>query len=155
MQIFDKTKLKPDCANCDSICCVALKLPYDHYPKPAGETCKNLDCTTRQCAVFDRLETEGFVHCRNFDCYGAGPVVAELFKGMGKNWLSDRRIANVQFNVFAIVYVTLLKFMRPEFKIELGLEESEVETVRPFTEAALQLLAESADPFPGLSSDRT
>jgi hypothetical protein len=147
MRIFDKAKLKPDCANCDAICCVALKLPYAHYPKPAGETCKNLDCATKRCMIFDQLETSGYGHCRKFDCYGAGPVVAELFRGMGENWLSDRKVANVQFNVFAIVYFTLLKYMRPEFKIDLGMPDAELEKFKPFTEAALQLLAEKADAF--------
>jgi len=147
MRIFDKTKLKPDCATCDAVCCAALKLPYAHYPKPARETCKNLDCATKQCTIFDKLESEGYSVCRKFDCYGAGPAVAQLFRGMGKNWMNDATTADVQFNVYAIVYVTLLKYMRPEFKIDFDMPESEIEKLKPFTEAALQLLAETADPF--------
>lgn len=147
MRIFDKSKLKPDCTNCDSVCCAAVRLPYRHYPKPARETCKHLDCSTKRCTIFDRLETEGYDACREYDCYGAGPVVASLFRGMGKNWLSDPTIADTQFNVYAIVYVTLLKYMHPEWKIDLDLPVSEIEKLKPFTEAALQLLAEKADPF--------
>lgn len=145
--VFDKAKLKPDCANCDALCCVALQLPYPHYPKPARVPCKNLDQACGRCTIFDRLEAEGFDICRSFDCYGAGPAVAKLFRGMGKGWLNDPAVAAVEFHVFAIVYFALVRYLHPDWPMKLDVPEEVLDELAPFTDAALQLLAESADPF--------
>ena len=145
--VFDKAKLRTDCANCDAVCCAAVKLPYAHYPKPARVPCKHLDQEAACCTVFDRLEAEGFTACRGFDCYGAGPAVAKLFREMGKNWISDPTIATVQFHTFSVVYFHLVKYLHPDRAIEMDVPDDLLAELQPFTDAALQLLAASADPF--------
>jgi hypothetical protein len=146
-RIFDKTKLKADCANCDAMCCVAVKLPYAHYPKPARMPCRHLDQGECRCTVFSELEERGYDICRGFDCYGAGVAVATLFRKLGKSWINDPETATVQFHTFSIVYFTLVKFLYPNRAIELDVPEKIIEDLTPFTEAALELLAEVADPF--------
>ena len=54
-RIFDRSKLKTDCANCDAVCCAAVRLPYPHYPKPPRVPCKHLDTEKRCCTVFPEL----------------------------------------------------------------------------------------------------
>ena len=151
-RIFDKTKLKADCVQCDAVCCAAVKLPYTHYPKPARVACKHLDQGAHRCTIFHRLEAEGFDICRGFDCYGAGPVVAKLFREIGKNWMHNPEIATAQFHTFSLVYFTLVKYLHPERAIEIDVPEDVRAGLEPFTEAALQLLADTADPFEGLPS---
>jgi hypothetical protein len=146
-QIFDKAKLKTDCPNCDAVCCAAVKLPYAHYPKPARVPCKHLDQDHARCTIFNRLEAAGFDICRSFDCHGAGPVVAKLFREMGKTWSSHPETATVQFHTFSIVYFHLVKYLHPDRAIELDVPADVLADLAPFTDAALQLLAESADPF--------
>ena len=146
-RIFDKSKLKTDCTNCDAMCCVAVRLPYAHYPKPPRTPCKHLDQTECRCTVFSELETLGYDICRGFDCYGAGVAVAKLFREMGKSWSTHPDIAAVQFHTFSIVYFTLVKYLYPDRVIELDVPYKIIEDLKPFTDAALDLLAESADPF--------
>jgi len=146
-RIFDRSKLKTDCANCDAVCCAAVRLPYPHYPKPPRVPCKHLDTEKRCCTVFPELEARGYDVCRGFDCYGAGIAVAKLFREMGKNWINDPSIATVQFHTFSIVYFTLVKYLHPDRAIEIDVSPEVLEKLKPFSEAALDLLAESADPF--------
>jgi hypothetical protein len=146
-RIFDKSKLKTDCANCDAVCCAAVRLPYAHYPKPPRVPCKHLDMEKRACTVFSELEARGYDICRGFDCYGAGVAVAELFRKLGKNWTSDPSVATVQFHTFSMVYFTLVKYLHPDRAIAIDVPEEVLEELKPFSEAALDLLAERADPF--------
>jgi hypothetical protein len=152
-RIFDKAKLKTDCANCDAVCCAAVKLPYAHYPKPAREPCKHLDSGCTRCTVFDRLEELKYDICRSFDCYGAGPVVAKLFREMDRTWSRHPETATAQFHTFSLVYFHLVKYMHPDRAIELDVPADVIAELKPFTEAALQLLAETADPFHDASID--
>jgi hypothetical protein len=152
-RIFDKAKLKTDCANCDAVCCAAVKLPYAHYPKPARVPCKHLDQDHARCTIFNRLEAEGFDICRSFDCYGAGPAVARLFREMGKSWIGDPAVATIQFHAFSIVYFELVKYLHPGRAIEMDVPAEVLAELTPFTEAALELLAASADPFQELKND--
>ena len=146
-RVFDKAKLKSDCSKCDAMCCVAVKLPYPHYPKPARTPCRHLDQGAYSCTVFNELEGRGYDICRGFDCYGAGVAVAALFRELGRSWVDNPESATIQFHTFSIVYFTLVKFLYPDWAIELDVPEKVIEDLKPFTEAALELLAEVADPF--------
>ncbi len=53
----------------------------------------------------------------------------------------------MQFHTFTIVYLTMLKHLHPDRAIEFDISEELIEDLKPFTEAALDLLAETADPF--------
>lgn len=146
-RIFDKSKLRTDCANCDAVCCAAFRLPYADYPKPPRVPCKHLDLTRRRCTIFAELEARGYDICRSFDCHGAGVAVAALFRELGRSWNTDADIAAVQFHTFSIVYFTLVKYLNPDRAIELDVPANVIEDLKPFTEAALDFLADSADPF--------
>jgi len=150
VRIFDKSKLKTDCAKCDAMCCVAVRLPYRHYPKPARTPCRHLDQAQCRCTVFNELEARGYDICRGFDCFGAGVAVTRLFGNLGKSWRTHPDIATVQFHTFSIVYFTLVKYLYPDRAIELDVPERTIKDLEPFTEATLDLLAESADPFEAL-----
>ena len=146
-RIFDKSKLKTDCANCDAVCCAAVRLPYAHYPKPPRTPCKHLDLGACRCTVFDKLEPMGYDICRGFDCHGTGVAVAKLFREMGRSWNTHPDTATIQFHTFSIVYFTLVKYLHPDRAIELDVPESVIADLKPLTEAALDMLAETADPF--------
>ena len=146
-RIFDKSKLKTDCAKCDAVCCAAVRLPNAHYPKPPRVPCKHLDKGACRCTVFNELEARGYDICRGFDCHGAGLAVAKLFREMGRSWATHPDSAIVQFHTFSIVYFTLVQYLHPDRAIEVDVPAKVIEDLKPFTEAALDLLAEDADPF--------
>ena len=146
-RIFDKSKLKTDCANCDSVCCVVPSLPYAHYPKPPRVPCKHLDQSECRCTVFSELEKRGYSACRKFDCYGTGVVVAKLFRDLGRSWNTHPDTAIIQFHTFTIVYLTMLKYLHPDRAVEFDISEELIEKLKPLTEAALDMLVETADPF--------
>ena len=147
VRIFDKSKLKPDCENCDALCCVATTFKTPNYDKPPRIACKHLDQVQNRCPIFDRLEEEGFTFCRDFDCYGGGPAVTALFKELGKNWMNAPEIAEVQYHTFSIVYFQLVKYLHPDRAIEIDVPDAIIEELKPFTEQALDKLAATADPF--------
>lgn len=82
--------LRPDCANCASLCCVAL--PFDRsthfaFDKAGGEPCPNLDSRGR-CGVYTERDRVGFSGCVAYDCLGAGQrVTGEIFAG--RSWRDD------------------------------------------------------------------
>jgi hypothetical protein len=144
-RVFDAAKLQLDCEKCDVLCCVAFKLPYPDYQKPGGIACKNLDETKCRCTVHSDLERREYSSCLQFDCRGAGVAVSQLFRGMGRTWITDPEIATVEFHTFVIVYYTVLKHLYPDVDFEFNvLDEFPAKLqidLSPFTEAALDLLA--------------
>lgn len=77
-----------DCTRCFGLCCIALgHQPSAGFPavKPRDTACRHLDADFR-CAAFDRLETFGFTVCRSYDCFGAGPVVADRMRSEWGPW---------------------------------------------------------------------
>jgi hypothetical protein len=106
-----------------------------------------LDENANGCRIFETLEAEGFTYCRDLDCYGAGPAVTELFREMGKNWITDTDIAEVQFHTFSIVYFRMMMYLHPDRALSLDVPEETLKELKPFTDAALAILADAADPF--------
>jgi hypothetical protein len=76
--------LRPDCAACCALCCVAPPFDTDQgfgHDKPAHEPCRHLEPDFR-CAIHSRLAESGYPGCAGFDCFGAGQrVTQELFGG--------------------------------------------------------------------------
>ena len=144
LRSLDELKLKPDCEKCDSLCCVAFRLPYGDYPKPAHEPCKHLNATKTRCTIHKELAERDYRSCTQFDCKGAGVAVSMIFRGMGRTWISDPSISNAEFSTFAIVYYMLLRALYPEtifeFDILGQLSQKLLDDLEPFTEAALDLL---------------
>ncbi len=139
-RIYDPAKLKSDCANCDALCCIAFKLPYDDYQKPAGIACKNLDENKCRCTIHGELEQRNYSSCTQFDCRGAGVAVSYLFRTMGRTWITDPKVAHVELNTFIIVYYTVLKHLHPDLSFEYDPPKNLPEDIKPFIDAALDLL---------------
>lgn len=104
-------RLKPNCANCHALCCVALEFDWPHYKKPPGVPCKNLT-EDFKCSIFDRLEEEGYSECRSHNCYGAGQSIAQAVEGAtGCTWRDGDHVKNVEFseylNLFADIHEKL------------------------------------------------
>lgn len=151
-RVFDRSKLKPDCSKCDSLCCVATALPYPDYPKPARVPCRHLDQAAHRCTIFATLEQRGYHVCREFDCLGAGVAVTQLFRKMGRTWQSDASAAAIEFHTFSLVYFALVKYVHPDRAMEIDVPAEAIKDLEPFTEAALDLLADSADPFANMGT---
>lgn len=81
--------LKPDCAACAALCCMALAFDRGEdfaLDKPALHPCPNL--SGHDCTIHERLEARGFRGCTLYDCLGAGQrVVQEVFGGA--DWQRD------------------------------------------------------------------
>ena len=96
--------LKPDCARCCGLCCVAPAFAASSdfaINKPAGKPCPKLTRDFR-CSIHERLRPEGFPGCVAYDCFGAGQKVTQLtYKG--KDWRSSPGIAGEMFEVFEVM----------------------------------------------------
>jgi hypothetical protein len=84
--------LRPDCARCAALCCVAPAFDAGQgfgYDKPAREPCRNLMADNR-CAIHPALVAQGFGGCASFDCFGAGQRATALFAGADWRLTPDR-----------------------------------------------------------------
>jgi hypothetical protein len=140
-RVFDPDKLKTDCERCDVLCCIAFKLPYADYQKPAGVACKNLDAAKCRCTIHVDLARRGYDHCTEFDCRGAGVAVSSVFRTLGRTWITDPTIAHVEFQTFVITYYTVLRQLYPDLTFEYDVLKNYPKEIEPFVEAALDLLA--------------
>lgn len=100
-------RLRPNCAECHALCCVALEFDWPHYKKPPGVPCKNLT-EDFKCSIFDRLEEEGYSECRSHNCFGAGPSIAQAVEGaVGCSWRDGDHIKNVEFTEYLKLFAEL------------------------------------------------
>jgi hypothetical protein len=94
-------KLRPDCANCCGLCCVAPPFDADQgfgHDKAAREPCLHLQEGFR-CGIYGSLADKGYPGCVSFDCFGAGQrVTQELFGGA--NWSQSPEIAAEMFDSY-------------------------------------------------------
>jgi len=94
--------LEPDCASCAALCCMALAFDKGEdfaIDKPAGLPCPNLE-SDLSCALYSRLDAEGFPGCTRYDCRGAGQrVTQELFEGRG--WHDEPALAAPMIAAFS------------------------------------------------------
>ena len=104
--------LRPDCAQCAGLCCVAFAFDEsEHFAidKRAGDACPNLTVHYR-CRIHDSLEQAGFGGCVRYTCFGAGQrVTQELFDG--GDWQRDPSILHpmlVAFRVMRQIHELLL-----------------------------------------------
>jgi predicted GNAT superfamily acetyltransferase len=93
--------LRPDCAACCGLCCVAPAFDAGQgfgFDKPAHTPCLHLTAACR-CAIYDRLADKGFPGCVVFDCYGAGQWITQhLFKGA--SWQDSPQVAQQMFEAY-------------------------------------------------------
>ncbi|GAB3125660.1 pentapeptide repeat-containing protein [Streptomyces calidiresistens] len=158
--------LRPDCANCFALCCVAL--PFVASPdfpvhKPAGRPCGHLRRDFR-CGVHDSLRHRGYLGCGVFDCHGAGQRVSRDTFG-GRDWRTHPELSARMFEVFPVVRLLheLLRYLheaidladtRPSARHLAGdLRRARAETDAPAA-ADADSLAALAGGGPGLADHR-
>ncbi|MFI9626535.1 pentapeptide repeat-containing protein [Streptomyces sp. NPDC052042] len=100
----ERAALRPDCANCFALCCVALTLTRSSdfaIDKEAGKPCRHLQQDFR-CGIHTELRPRGFSGCTVYDCFGAGQKVSgETFAG--QDWRGSRHTARRMFEVFPVM----------------------------------------------------
>jgi hypothetical protein len=100
----DRRTLRPDCAACLGLCCVALPFSVSAdfaIDKPAGSPCPHLGADHR-CGIHDQLRDRGFAGCAAYDCFGAGQRVSQDTFG-GQDWRQRPDVAPQMFEVFTIM----------------------------------------------------
>jgi len=102
----DKSRrnLRADCKNCFGLCCVALYFSASEgFPvdKVAGQPCLNLQ-PDFNCCVHESLVDRGLKGCISFDCFGAGPKVAQV-SFCGHDWRKTPESAEKMFKIFLIM----------------------------------------------------
>ncbi len=102
LDLFDeplRLDLRPDCARCFGLCCVAPAFAASAdfaIDKASGVPCPNLEPDFR-CAIHERLRAEGFPGCVAYDCFGAGQKVAQVTFG-GRDWRTHPDLATPMFD---------------------------------------------------------
>ena len=97
-------ELRPDCARCFGLCCVALPFAASSdfaADKDAGTPCGNLRADFR-CGIHNRLRESGYRGCTVFECFGAGQKVSQITFG-GRDWRQHPGSARQMFAVFPVV----------------------------------------------------
>lgn len=82
--------LRPDCARCAALCCVALafdKSSQFGFEKAAGQRCRHLS-DSAGCRIHAERAERGFGGCVSYDCLGAGQRVTQDLFG-GRSWLRE------------------------------------------------------------------
>jgi uncharacterized protein YjbI with pentapeptide repeats len=100
----DALGLRPDCARCFGLCCVALPFAASAdfaIDKDGGVPCPNLQADHR-CGIHARLRASGFAGCTVFDCFGAGQKVSRVTFA-GQDWRSVPSVATPMFEVFSVM----------------------------------------------------
>jgi hypothetical protein len=101
---MDAATLRPDCARCAALCCIAFPFEVSAafgVDKAAGEPCPNLD-GCGQCKIYDQRLDRGFGGCIQYDCLGAGQrVVQQHFAG--RTWMDDPELLAPTLAAFALV----------------------------------------------------
>lgn len=102
--IMLRESLRPDCANCFGLCCVAFHyLKSEDFPinKPAGQPCVHL-ADSYTCTIHSELRERGFKGCTVYDCLGAGQFVSQVTFG-GESWQEQENSGTLMFTVLPIV----------------------------------------------------
>jgi hypothetical protein len=92
--------LRPDCARCAALCCVAPAFDAEQgfgYDKPASEPCRHLQPDHR-CSIHPALVAQGFSGCAGFNCFGAGQRTTAMFEG---DWRASPAQAQRMFETYS------------------------------------------------------
>ena len=93
--------LRPDCARCAALCCVAFHFDRSDqfgFDKAAGEPCAHL-AEGGGCAIHERRLEQGFAGCIAYDCHGAGQAVTQGLFG-GQDWRRDGALLGPMMEAF-------------------------------------------------------
>ncbi len=94
-----------------------------------------MDISGENCTIFNTLEEESFVFCRDFSCYGGGFSVSEVFSPNVSELSQPPKIAEMVFHSFSIIYFHLVKYLHPNRVIEMDVPADIIENLEPFTDA--------------------
>ena len=136
--------LRPDCARCAALCCVAFAFERSAdfaIDKPAEAPCPKLDACGR-CRIYARRQDRGFGGCIQYDCLGAGQRVVQQTFG-GEAWMDDPALLRPMLRAFETMrgvheLLALLGAAR-----DAGLADGHVERIGSF-EVRLDAIAEVA-----------
>ena len=99
-----RSNLRPDCAHCAGLCCVALPFSASAdfaIDKAAGQPCPHLQ-TDFRCGIHGQLRERGFAGCAAYDCFGAGQRLTQsLFAG--QDWRANPQIAQRMVDLLPIM----------------------------------------------------
>lgn len=98
---MSRPDLRPDCAHCAALCCVAFafdRSPLFGFDKPAGEPCRHLEAGGA-CRIHATRAQRGFGGCIRYDCLGAGQRVTQDMFG-GRSWLSEPALLGPMMEAF-------------------------------------------------------
>ena len=123
---MNEAMLRPDCAHCAALCCVALAFDRSElfaFDKPAGEACGHLGADLR-CKIHDERARRGFGGCVRYDCVGAGQRVTQMFGG--RDWRDAPALAVQMFEAFSLMRKVhdLLQLLCTAEKLPLTPEQS-------------------------------
>lgn len=99
-----KESLRPDCARCAALCCVALSFGASSEfaaDKASGVACPNL-VEGLDCGIHEELRARGYRGCALFDCFGAGQLVTSRTCA-GVRWQEGGAGAARLFAVFDVM----------------------------------------------------
>ena len=108
-----------------------------------------MDISGENCTIFNTLEEESFVFCRDFSCYGSGFAVSDVFSPNVSELSQPPKIAKMVFHSFSIIYFHLVKYLHPNRVIEMDVPADIIENLEPFADTALDMITVAADPFDG------
>jgi Pentapeptide repeats (8 copies) len=143
--------LRADCGNCFALCCVApafSKSSEFAISKPAGQPCRHLDARGFGCGIHADLPDRGFSGCTVFDCFGAGPKVAQETFG-GRDWRRDPDRAAAMFETFTVMrdlhellwFLAEARVLAPDASLRGRIDAALAETIRLTEGTAPELVA--------------
>jgi hypothetical protein len=141
---MDAAALRPDCARCAALCCVAHAFDRSDsfgLDKPAGAPCPHLDDACR-CRIYATRAEKGFAGCVAYDCFGAGQrVTQDLFAG--RSWRNDAALGAPMAEAFRV--------LRKIHELLALLATAEEMPLEPHERATLRGLRAELDPEGGWS----
>lgn len=86
IELFDVDPFETNCKNCAGFCCVTPEfLPEEGFPKHKEQDiiCEHAslkECGRRLvCGIYGNRTEKGYTGCGEFDCGGAGTIIADVF----------------------------------------------------------------------------
>ena len=145
--------LRPDCARCAALCCVAPAFDAEQgfgYDKPASEPCRHLQADNR-CGIHPALVAQGFSGCASFDCFGAGQRATALFSG--EDWRASAAQATRLFETYGRLRTLHELLALATVALTQARSAAATETVQQVL-AQLTRLCETSEPVDGIALRR-
>jgi hypothetical protein len=144
--------LRPDCARCVALCCVAPAFDAEQgfgYDKPACEPCRHLEPDNR-CSIHPALVAQGFSGCAGFDCFGAGQRTTAMFEG---GWRASPSQATRMFETYSRLRTLHELMAMASLAQTRARDAAAAEDVRQIL-ARLTLLCETREPVDAIALRR-